>query len=74
MQLASILNLISGGVGTVGALLIVWGGVSLGLSLATSNGGANAADIAPALLKVVGGVIIAAAAVYFGLIDTSWAS
>ena len=43
-------------------------------SILNLNGGANAADIAPALLKVVGGVIIAAAAVYFGMIDTSWAS
>ncbi|KFI68491.1 hypothetical protein BMERY_1942 [Bifidobacterium merycicum] len=45
------------------------GAVSLGLAIREQQGGAQ---IASAISTIAGGAIIVAAAVYFGMLDTSW--
>ena len=49
--------------------LVVWGAVSLGLAIREQQGGSQ---IASAISTIAGGAIIIAAAVYFGMLDTSW--
>lgn len=66
-MLANIISLVSGCVTFLGGFLIVWGAVSLGLR--EQQGGAQ---IASAISTIAGGAIIVAAAVYFGMLDTSW--
>ena len=43
--------------------------VSLGLAIREQQGGSQ---IASAISTIAGGAIIVAAAVYFGMLDTSW--
>ena len=61
-MLANIINLVSGCVTFLGGFLVVWGAVSLGLAIREQQGGS----------QIAGGAIIIAAAVYFGMLDTSW--
>ena len=68
-MLANIINLVSGCVTFLGGFLVVWGAVSLGLAIREQQGGAK---IASAISTIAGGGIIIAAAVYFGMLDTSW--
>lgn len=68
-MLANIINLVSGCVTFLGGFLVVWGAVSLGLAIREQQGGAQ---IASAISTIAGGAIIIAAAVYFGMLDTSW--
>ena len=68
-MLANIISLVSGCVTFLGGFLIVWGAVSLGLAIRELPGGA---EIACAISTIAGGAIIVAAAVYFGMLDTSW--
>ena len=68
-MLANIISLVSGCVTFLGGFLIVWGAVSLGLAIREQQGGAQ---IASAISTIAGGAIIVAAAVYFGMLDTSW--
>lgn len=63
-----VLNLMQVGVGILGALLIVWGAVKVGLALKEQQGG-NA--IAEGVGFLLGGAIISAAALYFGQVDIS---
>ena len=67
-MLANIINLVSGCVTILGGFLVVWGAVSLGLAIREQQGGAS---IASAISTLAGGAIIIAAAVYFGMLDTS---
>ena len=53
----------------LGGFLVVWGAVSLGLAIREQQGGSQ---IASAISTIAGGAIIIAAAVYFGMLDTSW--
>ena len=68
-MLSQIIGLVSGCVTFLGGFLIVWGAVSLGLAIREQQGGAQ---IASAISTLAGGAIIVAAAVYFGMLDTSW--
>ncbi len=67
-MLANIINLVSGCVTFLGGFLVVWGAGSLGLAIEQQGG----AQIASAISTIAGGGIIIAAAVYFGMLDTSW--
>ena len=67
--LAQIIKLVSGCVTFLGGFLVVWGAVSLGLAIREQQGGSQ---IASAISTIAGGAIIIAAAVYFGMLDTSW--
>lgn len=64
--------LLSGGVGFLGAGMIIFGAVSIGTNVSGGAAG-NGAAIAQGVATLVGGVIIAAAAVYFNMLDVSWA-
>lgn len=68
-MLANIISLVSGCVTFLGGFLVVWGAVSLGLAIREQQGGSQ---IASAISTIAGGAIIIAAAVYFGMLDTSW--
>lgn len=59
--LSSIMKIVSTGIGGYGSYMIVMGAVTLGGNLKDSNG----PGIRSAILEIVGGVIIGAAAVYF---------
>lgn len=67
--LSQIISLVSGCVTFLGGFLVVWGAVSLGLAIREQQGGSQ---IASAISTIAGGAIIIAAAVYFGMLDTSW--
>jgi len=68
-MLQNIITLVSGCVTFLGGFLVVWGAVSLGLAIREQQGGSQ---IASAISTIAGGAIIIAAAVYFGMLDTSW--
>lgn len=67
--LTSVMGLATGFVTFLGAFLIVWGAVRLGLAVRDQGGGQM---IGEAIATIGGGAIITAAALYFGSIDTSW--
>lgn len=68
-MLTSIITLVNGAVGFLGAFLIVWGAVNLGLAIREQSGGPQ---IASAIATIAGGAVIVAASFYFSSIDTSW--
>lgn len=68
-MLHQIITLVAGCVTFLGGFLIVWGAVSLGLAIRESQGGPQ---LSTAISTIAGGAIIMAAAVYFGMLDTSW--
>lgn len=70
--LTSILNLLQKGVIFLGGALAIWGVIQLGMAIkdgATGGGG----QLAGAIAMIVGGIIVCAAGVLFGTLDTSWA-
>lgn len=71
-MLDAIMGKIEGGIGFLGGALIVWGVIRLGAAVkdGTTGGGS---EIATSVSMIVGGAIIAGAAIYFGSLDTSWA-
>ena len=72
-MLTNIKTLLQGGIGFLGAAMIVFGAVTIGINVhgsAQGNGGAIASGVA----VLIGGAIVSAAALYFGTIDVSWAS
>lgn len=63
----------SGAVGFIGSCMIAFGVIQLALmSKDVLTGGG--AQIAGAIGMIVAGVLVVAAAAYFGMIDTSWAN
>lgn len=70
--LTAIRGLLAGGCGFLGAAMIVFGAISIGTNVSGGAAG-NGAAIAQGVATLIGGVIIAAAAVYFGTLDVSWA-
>lgn len=69
--LTKVINLLKGGVGFLGAAMVVWGAVTIGINVHNGASG-NGSAIASGVGILVGGVVISAAAVYFGSLDTSW--
>lgn len=69
--LNQVINLLKGGIGFLGAAMVVWGAVTIGINVHNGASG-NGSAIASGVGILVGGVIISAAAVYFGTLDTSW--
>lgn len=71
--LTDLLGLLKGGVGFLGAAMIVFGMIVIGINVhgtAQGNGGAISSGVA----ILIGGAIITAAAIYFGQIDIAWMS
>lgn len=64
-------NLLSGGLGFVGAAMVVFGGITIGINVHNGASG-NGAAIASGVATLVGGVIVAAAAAAFAGLDTGW--
>ncbi|ERL06849.1 hypothetical protein [Olsenella profusa] len=69
-MLNEVLARVAGGVGFLGGAGIVFGVVQLGLAGSDGPGGAR---LHQAIAAIVGGAIIAGAAIYFKSLDTSWA-
>ena len=61
----SIMGMLSDAVKVVGMVVAIWGGVQFGLALKEKSG----SDMATATACMVGGIVIIAAAAYFGRID-----
>ena len=72
-MLATVLNLLTGGLITIGSLVALFGAVQLGLAIKDGATGGGS-QIASAIAMIVGGAIVAAAAVLFGQVDISWAN
>ncbi len=58
----TIMTLLQKGVTAAGAILVIWGAVSVGRGLKDNNG----PGIQNGVMEIVGGGIIVAAALYFG--------
>ena len=71
MNIGDILNLMSGAVKFLGALLLIWGAVNLGLTIKDGMSGGGG-QLAGAIAMIAGGAIIIAAGFYFSGLDTSW--
>lgn len=72
-MLGEVMNQVSQGVAFLGGALIVFGLVNLGMTIKDGMQGGGG-QLAGAIAMIVGGGIIVGAAVYFGTLDTSFAS
>lgn len=72
MDLASVLNKLSGGIIALGGFLLVFGLVNLGLTIKDGMQGGGG-QLSGAIAMLVGGGIVIAAGAFFGQIDVSWA-
>lgn len=72
-MLENMVTLITNGVTFLGGVLIVMGLVNLGLTIKDGMQGGGG-QLAGALAMIVGGGIVIGAAVYFGQLDTGWAT
>ncbi len=72
-MLAEVMSKLSSGIGFLGGVLVVFGLINLGMALKDGAQGGGG-QIAGAISMIVGGGVIVGAAVYFGTMDTSWAS
>ena len=71
--LSKVVGLLTGGVGFLGGAMVVWGAVTIGINVHNGASG-NGSAIASGVGVLVGGVIISAAAIYFGQLPLDWAS
>lgn len=71
--LGEIFTKISGAVTAVGVIVFLIGVVSFAMAFRETGSGGGA-QINASIVGMISGVLISAAAVYFGMIDTSWAS
>lgn len=65
------MQLLSKGIQFLGAAMIVWGAVNLGLTLKDGMQGGGG-QLSGAIAMIAGGAIITAAGVYFGALDIAW--
>ncbi|MCL2322245.1 MAG: hypothetical protein FWC47_09100 [Oscillospiraceae bacterium] len=70
-MLLAIMQLLAKGIQFLGAAMIVWGAVNLGLTLKDGMQGGGG-QLSGAIAMIAGGAIIVAAAVYFQTLDISW--
>lgn len=71
--LQDIAKYLAGGIGFLGAAMVVFGGVTIGINVhngASGNGSAMASGVG----VLVGGAIVSACALYFSTLDMSWAN
>lgn len=69
--LGNMRDLLSGGISMIGAIMVIFGAVSIGVNVHNGAQG-NGSAIATGVATLIGGVIIAAAGVYFGSLDITW--
>lgn len=67
--LGDVKNLLKDGISFLGAAMVVWGAVTIGINVHNGASG-NGSAIASGVAVLIGGVIISAAAFYFGTLDT----
>lgn len=72
-MLADVMNIVGQGVTFLGGVLVVMGLVNLGMTIKDGMQGGGG-QLAGAIAMIVGGGIVIGAAVYFGSLDTSFAS
>ncbi len=72
-MLATVTDLLVKAVGFIGGAIAVFGAIQLGLGIKDGAQGGGG-QIAAGLAMIAGGGIIAAAAILFGTLDTSWAN
>lgn len=72
-MLNNVISLLSTGITFLGGILIVMGLVNLGMTIKDGMQGGGG-QLAGAIAMIVGGGIVIGAAVYFGSLDTSFAS
>lgn len=71
--LNTIKNMLSGGMTFLGGAMSVFGAVTIGINVHNGASG-NGSAIATGVATLIGGVVIAAAGVYFGGLDIDWAN
>ncbi len=69
--LKNVADLLKGGVSFLGAAMVIFGAITIGVNVHNGASG-NGSAIASGVGVLIGGVIISAAAIYFGMLDTSW--
>lgn len=72
-MLDDIVSTLTSGVTFLGGVLVVFGLINLGMTIKDGMQGGGG-QLAGAIAMIVGGGIVIGAAVYFGSLDTSWAS
>lgn len=72
-MLQNVVNMLSQGITFLGGILIVMGLVNLGMTIKDGMQGGGG-QLAGAIAMIVGGGIVVGAALYFGSLDTSFAS
>lgn len=72
-MLQNVISLLSTGITFLGGILIVMGLVNLGMTIKDGMQGGGG-QLAGAIAMIVGGGIVIGAAIYFGQLDTSFAS
>ena len=70
-MLLAIMQLLAKGIQFLGAAMIVWGAVNLGLTLKDGMQGGGG-QLSGAIAMIAGGAIIVSAGVYFLSLDISW--
>lgn len=71
--LEKIRDLLKGGLGFLGGAMVVFGGIIIGINVhGTAQG--NGGQISQGVAVLIGGVIISAAAIFFGNLSIDWAT
>lgn len=68
---SNVTTYLSGGIGALGVILIVFGLINLGLTIKDGMQGGGG-QLAGAIAMIIGGAIVCAAAILFGNVDTDW--
>lgn len=71
--LQTVANYLKGGVGFLGAAMVIFGAVTIGINVHNGASG-NGSAIASGVGVLIGGAIVSAAAIYFAQLDMSWAN
>ena len=71
-MLDNAVNMLTQGVTFLGGVLVVFGLISLGMTIKDGMQGGGG-QLSGAIAMIVGGAIVVGAAIYFGQLNTSWA-
>lgn len=71
-MLDNAVNMLTQGVTFLGGVLVVFGLINLGMTIKDGMQGGGG-QLSGAIAMIVGGAIVAGAAIYFGQLNTSWA-
>lgn len=72
-MLDNAIQMLTKGVMFLGGVLVVFGLVNLGMTIKDGMQGGGG-QLSGAIAMIVGGAVVAGAAIYFGSLDTSWAA